>query len=108
MGGSCVRGPRGSSLIRPASRADGLGMPTSLFADLSPLEMTVALLVGLLGTGMLIYGKKAERPAILVAGLAMCLLPMLAHGVLAQLGLAAACVVGGVGLGRVFEGGAVA
>jgi len=42
-----------------------------------------------------------------VAGLALCVLPMLAHGVLAQLGLAAACVVGGVGLGRVFEGGGV-
>ena len=41
-------------------------------------------------------------------GLALCVLPMLVSGVLAQLGLAAVCVVGGVGLGRVFEGGGVA
>ncbi|MEQ9095833.1 MAG: hypothetical protein RIE32_06170 [Phycisphaerales bacterium] len=79
-----------------------------LFDAPSPLEITVALLVGLVGMALFIYGKKAERPAILVAGLAMCVLPMLAHGVLAQLALAAACVVGGVGLGRVFEGGGVA
>jgi len=41
-----------------------------------------------------LHGKKPDRPAILVAGLAMGVLPMLAHGVLTQLGLAAACVVG--------------
>lgn len=76
--------------------------------DMSTAEIAVALLVGLLGMAMFIYGKKAERPAILVAGLAMCVLPMLASGVLAQLGLAAVCVAGGVGLGRVFDGGAVA
>lgn len=78
-----------------------------LFNSMSTPEIAVALFVGLLGMALFIYGKKAERPAILVAGLAMCVLPMLAHGVLAQLGLAAACVVGGVGLGRVFEGGGV-
>lgn len=76
-----------------------------LIPSLSPLQIAVGLFVGLLGMALFIYGKKAERPAILVAGLAMCVLPVLAHGVLAQLGLAAACVVGGVGLGRVFEGG---
>lgn len=79
-----------------------------LIPSLSPLQIAVGLFVGLLGMAMFIYGKKAERPAILVAGLAMCVLPMLVSGVLAQLGLAAACVVGGVGLGRVFEGGGVA
>lgn len=79
-----------------------------LIPSLSPLQIAVGLFVGLLGMAMFVYGKKAERPAILVAGLAMCVLPMLAHGVLAQLGLAAVCVVGGVGLGRVFEGGGVA
>ncbi len=79
-----------------------------LFGSMSPLQIAVGLFVGLLGMAMFVYGKKAERPAILVAGLALCVLPMLAHGVLAQLGLAAACVVGGVGLGRVFEGGGVA
>jgi len=68
-------------------------------------ELVSSLLVGLLGMALLIYGKKAARPGLLVAGLALCVLPMLAHGVLAQLGLAAACVVGGVGLRRVFEGG---
>lgn len=79
-----------------------------LIPSLSPLQIAVGLFVGLLGMALFIYGKKAERPAILVAGLAMCVLPMLVSGVLAQLGLAAACVVGGVGLGRVFEGGGVA
>jgi hypothetical protein len=79
-----------------------------LLDSMSPLQIAVGLFVGLLGMALFIYGKKAERPGILVAGLAMCVLPMLAHGVLAQLGLAAACVVGGVGLGRVFEGGGVA
>lgn len=78
-----------------------------LIPSLSPLQIAVAFFVGLLGMALFIYGKKAERPAILVAGLAMCVLPMVASGVLAQLGLAAVCVVGGVGLGRVFEGGGV-
>lgn len=83
-------------------------LPNGLLADLSPLQIAVALAISLLGTALLIYGKKAQRPAILIAGLAMCVLPMLVSGVLAQLGLAAVCVVGGVGLGRVFEGGSVA
>lgn len=85
-------------------------LPTSLpstMLDLSTLQIATALTIGLLGTALFIYGKKAQRPAILVAGLALCVLPMLVSGVLAQLGLAAACVVGGVGLGRVIEGGGV-
>jgi membrane associated rhomboid family serine protease len=52
-----------------------LGNPMSLFSG---------LLIGLLGTALFIYGKKQERPLVLMVGIGLCLMPMFVASVLVQ------------------------
>lgn len=43
--------------------------------DLSFSSMFSALLVSTIGAGMLLYGKKAEKPLYMAVGLGMCIYP---------------------------------
>lgn len=60
----------------------------------SPASLTSGLLIGLLGTALFIYGKKQERPLVLVTGIFLCVFPMFVASVLVQWLLTGACCGG--------------
>lgn len=60
----------------------------------SPGAMISGVLIGAVGTGMFMYGKKQERPLTLFTGLALCVFPMFVASVLAMWLIAAGCVGG--------------
>ena len=69
--------------------------------DLSdPWILFSALFIGLVGLALFIYGKKAPDGAVLFAGIALSVLPMLAHTLLAMWGLAGLCCAGVVAYKR--------
>lgn len=62
--------------------------------DLSPASLFSSLVIGLVGMGMIMYAKKAERLAPLIGGLALCVFPYFVHSlVLTWIG-AGACIAG--------------
>jgi hypothetical protein len=62
--------------------------------DLSAGSLFAGLLVGTVGTGLFLYGKKSLRPPHLVSGLALMALPMVVPGAALELGLAGLLVLG--------------
>ncbi|MBX3379011.1 MAG: hypothetical protein KF805_02865 [Phycisphaeraceae bacterium] len=60
----------------------------------SPASLISGVLIGSIGTGMFIYGKKQERPLTLLTGIALCVFPMFVASVLAMWLIAAGCVGG--------------
>lgn len=69
--------------------------------DLSAGSLFSSLVIGLIGMGMIMYAKKAERIAPLVGGLALCVFPYFVHSlILTWLG-AGACIAGTWALNRV-------
>lgn len=60
----------------------------------STSSLISGVLIGSIGTGMFIYGKKQERPLTLFTGAAMCIFPMFVASVLAMWLIAAGCIGG--------------
>lgn len=58
----------------------------------SPAALFSGLVIGTVGLGLFLYGKKAERPAPLAVGLGMCALPMLVHSLAAMWAITGASV----------------
>lgn len=56
--------------------------------------MISGVLIGAIGTGMFVYGKRQERPLTLLAGVALCVFPMFVASVLAMWLIAAGCIGG--------------
>jgi hypothetical protein len=52
------------------------------------------MLIGSVGLGLLVYGKKAANLPCLAAGIAMSVFPCFVHSVLVMWALAGACVAG--------------
>ncbi len=65
----------------------------------SPWSIFAGLVLGLIGMGLLMYGKKQASPRAIVAGLALCVLPYFVASVVV-LGLCGAGVLGGLYLLR--------
>ncbi len=68
--------------------------------DLSASGLLASLLIGSIGTGLFLYGKKAVRIPQLVCGLVLMIFPFFVSGALTMLGLAAVLLVGLWGLVR--------
>ena len=51
----------------------------------SPGALFVAVVAGLLGMAYIVYGRRSQRPAFILAGIGMCVEPYLVPGVLLQL-----------------------
>ncbi len=47
--------------------------------------LIVGLAAGLLGMAYVVYGRRAQRPAFILAGIAMCVYPYLVPGILLQI-----------------------
>ena len=63
--------------------------------DLSnPVSLLSGVLIGFIGLGLLIYGKKQQAPAPLIAGLALCIFPYFVASALLMWLIAAACLGG--------------
>lgn len=60
----------------------------------SPASLISGVLIGAIGTGMFMYGKRQERPLTLFTGLALCVSPMFVASVLAMWLIAAGCLGG--------------
>ena len=60
--------------------------------DLDGNALLASLFVGLIGTALLVYGKKQVRIPHLVCGLVLCIFPYFVPGALAILGIAAGLV----------------
>lgn len=59
-----------------------------------PAVLFSGLILGAIGMGMFIYGKKQQRLDCLAVGAALSVLPMVAHSLLVIWGVAAACLGG--------------
>lgn len=69
--------------------------------DLSnPWSLLSGLVVGLVGLGLLMYGKKEQSPAPIVAGLVLCIVPYFIASLLLTWLLAAGCLGGLFALSR--------
>lgn len=60
----------------------------------SPASMISGVLIGAIGTGMFIYGKKQEQPLTLFTGIGLCIFPMLVTSVIAMWLITIGCVGG--------------
>ncbi|MBL8744942.1 MAG: hypothetical protein JNK58_01155 [Phycisphaerae bacterium] len=69
--------------------------------DFSTGGLLTSLFIGLVGMGMIMYAKKAERVAPLVGGLALCIVPYFIHSLILTWIAAGACVAGTWALGKV-------
>lgn len=62
--------------------------------DLSAGGLLSSLFIGLLGLGMIMYAKRADRIAPLVGGLALCVIPYFLHSLLLTWLATGACLAG--------------
>lgn len=62
--------------------------------DLSPLSVISGLVLGLVGTALIIYGKKQEQFAPAFAGLLLCVIPYVVGSVLVDWLIAIGCLSG--------------
>jgi len=60
----------------------------------SPGLMLSGMLIGTIGFGMFLYGKKAEDLRVLFTGVALSVVPFVAHTMLILWGASAACCAG--------------
>lgn len=60
----------------------------------NPASLMAGVLVGCVGAGLFIFGKKQARPIPMVAGIALSVLPMVVPSILALCALTAACLGG--------------
>lgn len=59
-----------------------------------PTVLISGLFLGLVGMGLLMYGKKVGKVRCIAAGLALCIYPYFVSSLLLMWGLAALCVGG--------------
>ncbi len=59
-----------------------------------------SLLIGSVGLGMLVYGKKSDQPLCLLSGLAMCVFPYFVHSLIVMWLVAGAFTIGTYGVSR--------
>ncbi len=69
--------------------------------DFSTGGLLSSLFIGLIGMGMIMYAKKAERVAPLVGGLALCVFPYFVHSLIVTWLVTGACLAGTWALNRV-------
>lgn len=62
--------------------------------DFSPGPFIASMLIGAIGFGLFLYGKKAERLPQLVTGLTLMVFPYFVPGLVLMIGIAAAALVG--------------
>ncbi len=62
--------------------------------DLSTSGLLASLLIGSVGTGLFLYGKKALRIPQLVCGLVLMVFPFFVSGALMMVGIAAVLLLG--------------
>lgn len=60
----------------------------------NPAVLFSGLILGAVGMGMFIYGKKQGRLDCLAVGVVLSVVPMIAHSLLVIWGVAAACIGG--------------
>ena len=60
----------------------------------NPSVLFSGLFIGLIGLGLLMYGKKSMEPKCIGFGLAMCIYPYFITSLLVMWALAALCVAG--------------
>ncbi len=60
----------------------------------SPAILFSGLIIGTLGMGLFIYGKKSEQPAPLAVGLGVCALPMMVHSLILLWAITGATIAG--------------
>lgn len=60
----------------------------------NPWAILSGLLIGLIGMGLMMYGKKAESPAPIVTGLVLCVAPYFIASLLVTWLLTGACLGG--------------
>ena len=65
-----------------------------MFDDMSTGALIAGVIAGAISMGMVVYGKKQQRPLSLIAGLGLGVVPMFAHSALVIVGLTAATVAG--------------
>lgn len=66
----------------------------------NPWAFASSAIIGLVGTALFIYGKKAEEPKCLGAGIAMCVFPMFIPSLIVMWLMAALCMLGVYALPR--------
>lgn len=76
---------------------------TPMLDDLTMGVIISGSLIGLVGFGMFLYGKREGQPLTLIAGLVLGILPMVMHALL-PLWLVSGAVVGCVAVHRRFSG----
>lgn len=64
----------------------------------NPWAFVSASIIGLIGTALFVYGRKAQEPKCLGAGIAMCVFPMFVGSLLVMWLLAGACMFGAYAL----------
>lgn len=62
--------------------------------DMTAASLLTGLVLGLVGMAMLMYGKKHQRAAPAIAGIALCVVPYLAPSVLAAWLIGSGCLAG--------------
>lgn len=69
--------------------------------DLSDPNLLISsLIIGAIGMGMFIYGKKSQEMKTLGLGIAMCVYPYFIHSLLLMWAIAGVCMVGAYMLPR--------
>lgn len=66
----------------------------------NPWAFLSSAIIGLFGTALFIYGKKAEEPKCLGAGIAMCVFPMFISSLIVMWAIAGLCMLGVYALPR--------
>jgi uncharacterized membrane protein YeaQ/YmgE (transglycosylase-associated protein family) len=66
----------------------------------NPASMVSGLVIGMVGTGMLMYGKKAGSFRSILCGIALCVIPMAVSALWMEWAAAAACIGAMVVAGR--------
>ena len=66
----------------------------------NPWAFISGAIIGLIGTALFIYGRKAEEPKCLGAGIAMCVFPMFVPSLIVMWLMAGLCMFGVYALPR--------
>ena len=72
-----------------------------MFDDMGSGFLFSSLLIGTVGLGMLVYGKKSDQPLCLLSGLVMCVFPYFVHSLILMWFMAGVFTIGTYGVSRV-------
>jgi hypothetical protein len=65
-----------------------------MFGEMSTAALIAGVIAGAFSMGLVVYGKRQQRPLCLFAGIGLGVVPMIAHSALVILGLTVATVAG--------------